>query len=227
MWLRCAVALAALVHAGAAASVSSSVRLPFDDFEAGMRSSPVPFVVASVVLTGDPKQPGSWDVMPYRCVRWAALVGTPPPRLLEHPPCSASTSYSRREVFQHLRHARLGERGAERARVLGRVREVWVPCAAPLPPFFPFEPSPPLSPRHSVVSWLYACCMLCRVSGAVAVANYSDAINETGWAFLDLATSPTFPSEVQAYAAGYLEAYLSHQRIYEVSARLECTRVRV
>jgi hypothetical protein len=69
--------------------------------------------------------------------------------------------------------------------------------------------------------------MLCRVSGAVAVANYSDAINETGWAFLDLATSPTSPSEVQAYAAGYLEAYLSHQRIYEVSTRVEGTRVRV
>ena len=55
------------------------------------------------------------------------------------------------------------------------------------------------------------------VPGAVAVANYSDAINQTGWAFLDLATDARFPSSLQAYGAGFLEGYFSFQRIYEYS----------
>jgi hypothetical protein len=58
-------------------------------------------------------------------------------------------------------------------------------------------------------------CVPGSVSGAVAVANYSDAIDDVGWAFLDLTTSASFPNEQQAYAAGFVEACLTQLRIYQ------------
>ena len=36
----------------------------------------------------------------------------------------------------------------------------------------------------------------------VGLASYSNEVNSTGWAFLELQTKPNFPDKIQAYAAG-------------------------
>jgi hypothetical protein len=41
--------------------------------------------------------------------------------------------------------------------------------------------------------------------------SFNDTIDSTGWAVLDVHTSPTFDDEVQAYAAGYAEGFLTQQ----------------
>ena len=46
-----------------------------------------------------------------------------------------------------------------------------------------------------------------------ATGTYHDAINTTGWSVLSVSTSSTFPATKQAYGAGYLEGYLSQERI--------------
>ncbi|XP_075560204.1 putative phospholipase B-like 2 isoform X3 [Dermacentor variabilis] len=43
----------------------------------------------------------------------------------------------------------------------------------------------------------------------VAWANFRDDIQNSGWAYLEVESSPNVPDEVQAYAAGALEAYLT------------------
>ncbi|KAJ8714282.1 hypothetical protein PYW08_007902 [Mythimna loreyi] len=48
----------------------------------------------------------------------------------------------------------------------------------------------------------------------VARATYSNEINATGWAFLELHTSADFSDVKQAYAAGYLEGYLTRDLIW-------------
>ncbi|KAF7238436.1 putative phospholipase B-like 2 [Varanus komodoensis] len=64
----------------------------------------------------------------------------------------------------------------------------------------------PLSARLQVVSgW---------APGAVAWANLTDAIRETGWAFLELTTNDKYNDSIQAYAAGLAEAAVSDQLIY-------------
>jgi hypothetical protein len=54
---------------------------------------------------------------------------------------------------------------------------------------------------------------------AIANASYADAVEETGWGYLDLNTSAAFSNYEQVYAAGYVEAYLTQGRIYQVGAR--------
>ncbi|XP_049878253.1 putative phospholipase B-like 2 [Pectinophora gossypiella] len=48
----------------------------------------------------------------------------------------------------------------------------------------------------------------------VAKATYSNEINQTGWAFLELHTCRDCSDEKQAYAAGYLEGYLTQDLIW-------------
>ncbi|KAM6166206.1 putative phospholipase B-like 2 [Erethizon dorsatum] len=49
---------------------------------------------------------------------------------------------------------------------------------------------------------------------AVAWANLTNAIHETGWAFLELGTSGNYNDSLQAYAAGVVEASVSEELIY-------------
>uniref|UniRef100_A0A8C9QBY6 Phospholipase B-like n=1 Tax=Spermophilus dauricus TaxID=99837 RepID=A0A8C9QBY6_SPEDA len=49
---------------------------------------------------------------------------------------------------------------------------------------------------------------------AVAWANLTNAIHETGWAFLELGTSGSYNDSLQAYAAGVVEASVSEELIY-------------
>ncbi|CAM4657905.1 unnamed protein product [Lepidochelys olivacea] len=49
---------------------------------------------------------------------------------------------------------------------------------------------------------------------AVAWANLTDRIQDTGWSFLELATSEKYNDSLQAYAAGLAEASVSEQLIY-------------
>ncbi|XP_077535671.1 putative phospholipase B-like 2 isoform X2 [Haemaphysalis longicornis] len=44
---------------------------------------------------------------------------------------------------------------------------------------------------------------------AVAWGHFQDAIEETGWAFLQVGSNSQTPDEIQAYAAGAIEGYLS------------------
>ncbi|XP_013190959.1 putative phospholipase B-like 2 [Amyelois transitella] len=48
----------------------------------------------------------------------------------------------------------------------------------------------------------------------VARATYRNDINTTGWAYLELHTSANFSDEKQAYAAGYLEGFLTRDLIW-------------
>lgn len=48
----------------------------------------------------------------------------------------------------------------------------------------------------------------------VARATYSNEINNTGWAFLEIHTSRDSSDEKQAYAAGFLEGYLTRDLIW-------------
>ncbi|OBS58830.1 hypothetical protein A6R68_10027 [Neotoma lepida] len=49
---------------------------------------------------------------------------------------------------------------------------------------------------------------------AVAWANLTNAIRETGWAYLDLSTNGSYNDSLQAYAAGVVEASVSEELIY-------------
>nr|KAF6467120.1 phospholipase B domain containing 2 [Rousettus aegyptiacus] len=53
-----------------------------------------------------------------------------------------------------------------------------------------------------------------RHPGAVAWANLTNAIHETGWAFLELHTNGHYSDGLQAYAAGVVEAAVSEELIY-------------
>jgi len=41
--------------------------------------------------------------------------------------------------------------------------------------------------------------------------EYKNAVNKTGWAFVDIASNPAHPDKQQAYGAGYLEGYLTSE----------------
>jgi hypothetical protein len=45
----------------------------------------------------------------------------------------------------------------------------------------------------------------------LATANYTNMINQTGWAYLDLATNDIWPDKLQAFGAGYIEGYLTSE----------------
>ncbi|XP_037582875.1 putative phospholipase B-like 2 [Dermacentor silvarum] len=62
-----------------------------------------------------------------------------------------------------------------------------------------YDGKPPLPPHQGGASTL----------APVAWANFQDDIQNTGWAYLEVESSPNVPDEVQAYAAGALEAYLT------------------
>ncbi|XP_022406441.1 putative phospholipase B-like 2 isoform X3 [Delphinapterus leucas] len=53
-----------------------------------------------------------------------------------------------------------------------------------------------------------------RHPDAVAWANLTNAIRETGWAFLELHTNGHYNDRLQAYAAGVVEAAVSEELIY-------------
>ncbi|XP_044776939.1 putative phospholipase B-like 2 isoform X2 [Neomonachus schauinslandi] len=53
-----------------------------------------------------------------------------------------------------------------------------------------------------------------RHPDAVAWANLTNAIRETGWAFLELQTNGRYNDSLQAYAAGVAEAAVSEELIY-------------
>ena len=46
-------------------------------------------------------------------------------------------------------------------------------------------------------------------TGLVAAANYTNSQLQTGWGNLEIATSKYMDDEVQAYAAGLAEGYLT------------------
>ncbi|XP_014444515.1 putative phospholipase B-like 2 [Tupaia chinensis] len=79
------------------------------------------------------------------------------------------------------------------------------------------RPSPPASRTRSVILDA-ATGQLRLVDGrhpdAVAWANLTNAIHETGWAFLELGTSGRYNDSLQAYAAGVVEAAVSEELIY-------------
>lgn len=52
-------------------------------------------------------------------------------------------------------------------------------------------------------------------SNQPAYGSYNDTVNENGWSLLRITTNNKFDDKIQAYAAGYLEAYLTHHRIYQ------------
>ncbi|XP_078523272.1 putative phospholipase B-like 2 [Lissotriton helveticus] len=52
------------------------------------------------------------------------------------------------------------------------------------------------------------------VPGAVAWANLTDQIEETGWSFLQLESNSSFNDSLQAYAAGVAEAAVTKKLIY-------------
>lgn len=53
-----------------------------------------------------------------------------------------------------------------------------------------------------------------RHPDAVAWANLTNAIHETGWAFLEVGTNGDYDDGLQAYAAGVVEASASEELIY-------------
>nr|XP_005336896.1 putative phospholipase B-like 2 [Ictidomys tridecemlineatus] len=79
------------------------------------------------------------------------------------------------------------------------------------------RPAPPASRSRSVLLDS-ASGQLRLVDGrhpeAVAWANLTNAIHETGWAFLELGTSGSYNDSLQAYAAGVVEASVSEELIY-------------
>lgn len=50
---------------------------------------------------------------------------------------------------------------------------------------------------------------------SVAVANFTNDINSTGWAYLEVSTSGVYNDSLQAYAAGLVEASVTSQLIYQ------------
>lgn len=48
---------------------------------------------------------------------------------------------------------------------------------------------------------------------AVAWGSFTDVINKTGWAVLDVHTEASANGDTQSYAAGFLEGALTHERI--------------
>jgi len=49
----------------------------------------------------------------------------------------------------------------------------------------------------------------------VAKARYQNFVNKTGWAFVEVESKTTWPDEMQAYAAGMAEGYLTKDLIYD------------
>ncbi|XP_020012515.1 putative phospholipase B-like 2 [Castor canadensis] len=91
--------------------------------------------------------------------------------------------------------------------------------AAPVPGHWAegYKADPPASRSRSVL-WDAAAGQLRLVDGrhpeAVAWANLTNAIRETGWAFLELGTNGSYNDSLQAYAAGVVEASVSEELIY-------------
>ena len=54
-----------------------------------------------------------------------------------------------------------------------------------------------------------------------AWAGYSDTISVDGWSYLSVWSNKSFPDAHQAYAAGYVEAALTHARIWEFASNKE------
>ncbi|KAM5237747.1 putative phospholipase B-like 2 [Ctenodactylus gundi] len=78
-------------------------------------------------------------------------------------------------------------------------------------------PAPPASRSRSVL--LDAASGQLRLADgrhpeAVAWANLTNAIHDTGWAFLELGTNGDYNDSLQAYAAGVVEASVSEELIY-------------
>jgi len=48
----------------------------------------------------------------------------------------------------------------------------------------------------------------------VAKARYQSLANKTGWGFLEVETKPSWPDNMQAFAAGFAEGYLTRDLIY-------------
>ncbi|XP_059532653.1 putative phospholipase B-like 2 [Myotis daubentonii] len=87
----------------------------------------------------------------------------------------------------------------------------------PRDPWGPNGPVPPASRSRSVVLDARTG-QLQLVDGrqpdAVAWANLTNAIHETGWAFLELHTNGHYNDSLQAYAAGVVEAAVTEELIY-------------
>jgi hypothetical protein len=49
---------------------------------------------------------------------------------------------------------------------------------------------------------------------SLVTGEFKNAINQTGWAFLDIATNPQYSDKKQAFGAGYLEGYLTSDLLY-------------
>ena len=57
----------------------------------------------------------------------------------------------------------------------------------------------------------------------MATAWFTNAINETGWSYLNVSTNGDFDNYDQAYAAGFVEGYLTQHLIYQVRWALCCS----
>jgi hypothetical protein len=70
---------------------------------------------------------------------------------------------------------------------------------------------------HQVVEGLH------QGPDALAWGTYDDAVDTTGWGFLEIFTPPaegTEGTEPLYYAAGYLEAYFTHTRMFQVTLHM-------
>lgn len=56
--------------------------------------------------------------------------------------------------------------------------------------------------------------------GAAAWGTFNDTLQATGWTTLTVFANESAPSDLQAYAAGYLEAYATAERIWQHHANL-------
>ncbi|BFU25870.1 phospholipase B, putative [Entamoeba histolytica HM-1:IMSS-B] len=52
------------------------------------------------------------------------------------------------------------------------------------------------------------------IRGSVAWGSYENTVNSTGWGILNIHTNKKYSPEEQAFAAGYIESYLTHQWIW-------------
>lgn len=108
----------------------------------------------------------------------------------------------------------LGILGAESSRAM-RLLHVWLICWLPSWAWG----SPEAFPVKDVQTWsvvLETGKMSLKKghdSAAVAWGSFSDVINKTGWAVLEIHTAASANGDTQSYAAGYLEGALTHTRI--------------
>ena len=50
---------------------------------------------------------------------------------------------------------------------------------------------------------------------SISWGSYDNSVNSTGWGVLNIHTNPDYPPKLQAYCAGYLESFFTHELMYD------------